>query len=107
VTARHTADGLVEVTVRDHGPGIPADQLPKLFQKFARVDGDAALARVPGTGLGLYICRSIVEAQGGRMGVTSVRGDGTAFTFTVPTAAADTGAPAAPAPRPVGEFTTP
>jgi signal transduction histidine kinase/tetratricopeptide (TPR) repeat protein len=107
VTARHTADGMVEVTVRDHGPGIPADQLPKLFQKFARVDGDAALARVPGTGLGLYICRSIVEAQGGRMGVTSVRGDGTAFTFTVPTAAADTGAPAAPAPRPVGEFTTP
>jgi two-component system sensor kinase len=78
-------DGMLEVAVRDHGPGIRPEDLPKLFQKFSRMD-DEVSRRVPGTGLGLYICRSIVETQGGRLDIASVHGEGATFTFTVPIA---------------------
>jgi signal transduction histidine kinase len=75
---------LVCVTVRDHGPGIPADALPHLFDKFYRVP-DAPI-QAGGTGLGLTIARGIVEAHGGQIWVESTPGQGAAFSFTVPIA---------------------
>ncbi len=76
------ADEMIEVTVRDRGAGIPAAELPKLFGKFSRVD--TAAKKTMGTGLGLYICRSLVEAHGGEISVQSTVGTGTTFTYTVP-----------------------
>ncbi len=84
----HRGDGtMIEVAVRDRGDGIPAAELPKLFGKFSRVDpaGAASAAKkAMGTGLGLYICRSLVEAHGGEISVQSTVGAGTTFTYTVP-----------------------
>ncbi len=76
---------LVCVTVRDHGPGIPAPSLPYIFDKFYRVP-DAPI-QAGGTGLGLTIARGIVEAHGGQIWVETTSGAGTAFSFTVPVAA--------------------
>ena len=77
-------NGAVEIAVRDHGAGIPESELPKLFAKFTRIDAAHASRRAMGTGLGLYICRSLVEAHGGRISVRSTMGTGTTFTYTVP-----------------------
>jgi signal transduction histidine kinase/tetratricopeptide (TPR) repeat protein len=85
------AGDAIEVAVQDYGPGIDPEEWPKLFRKFSRVDGEDTLKRAPGTGLGLYICKSIVEAQGGRISIASVPGQGATFTFTVPIAAAGHG----------------
>jgi signal transduction histidine kinase len=71
-------------TVRDAGPGIPEQELPRLFDRFwtsPRVTGGS------GTGLGLAIARGIVEAHGGRIWVESAPGVGTSFFFTLPTPA--------------------
>lgn len=76
-------DDVVEVSVADRGDGIPASELPKLFGKFSRVDS-AAAKRAMGTGLGLYICRSLVEAHGGTIAVDSEEGVGTTVTYEVP-----------------------
>ncbi len=73
----------VVVEVVDHGLGIPADQVPKLFQKFQRVRTDEHL-RISGTGLGLYICKLIVEGHGGTMWVESELGKGSTFGFVLP-----------------------
>jgi signal transduction histidine kinase len=72
----------VEVTVRDTGPGIPAEQQKLIFEKFgrARVTGGVK----PGTGLGLFIARSIAEAHGGSLEVRSTLGRGSAFTLALP-----------------------
>jgi PAS domain S-box-containing protein len=79
--------GQVLITVTDHGDGIAPDEIPNLFQKFARITSGAA-AEVPGTGLGLYIVKGFVEAHGGTVWVDSVPGEGSRFSFTLP--AADT-----------------
>jgi signal transduction histidine kinase len=76
--------GFVTIEVRDRGLGIPEDQIARLFQKFARVRGEAHM-RVTGTGLGLYICRLIVEGMGGRVWAESTPGEGSTFAFSVPT----------------------
>jgi PAS domain S-box-containing protein len=73
----------MRVTVRDRGPGIaPADQA-KLFQRFSRLTSSDG-PRTDGTGLGLFICRSLVESWGGSIWVESAVGRGSAFSFTVP-----------------------
>ncbi len=75
----------VAVSVSDDGPGISDEDLPHLFERFWR--GDQARRRTTGgTGLGLTITRSLVEAHGGRIWAKSVEGQGSAFTFTLPTA---------------------
>jgi signal transduction histidine kinase len=72
----------VRIEVQDLGPGIAAEHLPRLFERFYRVPGDNQTVR--GTGLGLHICRKIVEAHGGRIGVESEPGVGTRFHFDLP-----------------------
>jgi signal transduction histidine kinase len=73
----------IVIEVVDHGIGIPADQVGKLFQKFARVRTDDHL-KVSGTGLGLYICRLIVEGHGGQIWVESEPGKGSTFGMALP-----------------------
>ncbi len=71
------------LSVRDHGIGIPPNQLRFVFDKFYR--GDAPIVkRVPGTGLGLFICKSIVEAHDGRIWVESQPGQGSTFYVSLP-----------------------
>ncbi|GAB4216603.1 MAG: ATP-binding protein [Rhodoferax sp.] len=72
----------VLVTVRDNGPGVPAEQQALIFEKF-RQGGDAA-NRPQGTGLGLPISRQIIEHFGGRLWLESVPGQGAVFSFTLP-----------------------
>jgi heavy metal sensor kinase len=76
-------DDAVTLTVSDTGPGIPADALPHIFERFYRVD--AARARAAGgTGLGLAICRAIVAAHGGTISAVSPPGHGATFTVSLP-----------------------
>ena len=77
-----TANGAVKIAVRDAGPGIPHDQQARIFEKFGRVDVPGASK--PGTGLGLFIARSIAEAHGGSLDVASVAEAGSTFTLTLP-----------------------
>ena len=79
-------DGLyVAISVSDQGRGIPPEQLPQLFRKYARV-GDSE-GGISGSGLGLAICKGLVEAHGGRIRAESGgAGQGARFTFTIPVA---------------------
>jgi signal transduction histidine kinase len=71
------------VAVSDQGIGIRADQLERIFERFYQVDG-AATRRAGGVGLGLSICKGIVEAHGGRIWAESAPGQGSTFHFTLP-----------------------
>ena len=83
VTIRsHTFDTVVRIEVEDSGPGIAAQHVPHLFERFYRVPEQNSNVR--GTGLGLYICRKIVEAHNGEIGVESQEGSGTRIFFTLP-----------------------
>jgi PAS domain S-box-containing protein len=80
-----SAPGLVTLTVRDGGLGIPPNEQERIFEKFYRLD--PALTRgVGGSGLGLYISRELVSRMGGRLSVRSRSGDGAAFTVELPAA---------------------
>lgn len=70
------------LTVSDEGIGIPADQMERLFKKFSRVD-TAEAREIKGSGLGLWICREIVGAHGGRIWVETEFGKGSTFKFTL------------------------
>ena len=75
----------VAVTVADEGTGIPAERLPHLFRKFSRADDEDGERETSGSGLGLTICKGIVEAHGGRIWAESDgTGQGARFTFTIP-----------------------
>ena len=74
------AEGNVRFCIADEGPGIAADYLPRLFDRFYRTPD----AKQPGTGLGLAIARGIVEAHGGRIWATSEEGRGTRMFFDLP-----------------------
>jgi signal transduction histidine kinase len=80
---------LAEITVRDYGHGIPPAQVPLLFNRFVRLPRDLA-SKVQGTGLGLYLCRVLVESMGGHIWVesTGVDGEGSTFHLTLPVAPA-------------------
>ncbi|HLX32959.1 MAG TPA: ATP-binding protein [Gaiellaceae bacterium] len=80
-----SAPGLVTLTVRDGGLGIPPAEQERIFEKFYRLD--PALTRgVGGSGLGLYISRELVSRMGGRLSVRSRPGEGAAFTVELPAA---------------------
>ena len=76
-------DQVAQCFVRDTGPGIPANDLPHLFQKFYRVD-NSATRTIGGTGLGLFICRKIVELYSGRIWAESELGNGSTFYINLP-----------------------
>jgi two-component system, chemotaxis family, CheB/CheR fusion protein len=76
------ADGVAEIEVRDHGPGIPAHVLPHIFDRFYRVDDERSARE--GLGLGLFIAREIVNAHGGLIEVESTIGSGATFTVRLP-----------------------
>jgi signal transduction histidine kinase len=79
------AAGMVRVSVRDKGLGVPPHDTGKLFNRFVRLERDIA-GSVRGTGVGLYLCRVLVEAMGGRIWVESsgIAGEGSTFSFTLP-----------------------
>jgi signal transduction histidine kinase len=80
-------DGRAKVSVHDEGIGIRKEDLPKLFNKFTRLF-DKRSMQIGGSGLGLYITRSIIEAHGGSVTVESEWGKGSTFSFVLPLAAA-------------------
>lgn len=80
-------DGTARVSVADHGPGIALEDADRIFEKFVR-----GRASTVGTGLGLYVCRMIVEAHGGRIWAANAEGGGAVVSFTLP--ALDVPAPA-------------
>jgi len=82
---RPRASGPVLLSVQDRGPGLPADELPLLFEKFIRLQRDLA-GPVSGTGLGLYISRRLMEAMGGCIWAESEgrAGEGSRFVLALP-----------------------
>lgn len=79
------ADGSIKVNVTDTGSGIAKDDIPKLFHKFTRLENSyIKQANIPGTGLGLFVCKKIIELSGGTLGVVSKLGQGSTFYFTLP-----------------------
>jgi signal transduction histidine kinase len=81
-----STDSEVVFSVSDHGPGIAENDVDRLFQRFSRIR-PAGKEHLPGSGLGLYICKRIVELHGGRIWVENRPGEGTTFSFTIPMAA--------------------
>ena len=79
--ASRTVKKEVCIEVKDTGPGISREDLPRLFSEFKRLK---ATAHTEGTGLGLFIVKTIVEAHNGRVAVTSQEGVGTQFTIFLP-----------------------
>jgi len=82
ITTRRYQDDVV-LTIADNGPGIPAEDLPRLFERFYRADKSRTGA-TGGTGLGLAISKAIIEAHGGSIEVISTVGSGTTFTVRLP-----------------------
>jgi two-component system phosphate regulon sensor histidine kinase PhoR len=81
IIAEREDDG-VRIAVSDNGPGIGPEHLPRLFERFYRVDPGRS-RELGGTGLGLAIVKHLVEAMGGTVGVDSRPGSGTTFSFTL------------------------
>jgi signal transduction histidine kinase len=73
----------IRAEVRDDGPGIAAEDQPKLFHRFSQLDMSAT-RQAGGVGLGLSICKALVEAHGGSIGVESRPGQGSVFWFWLP-----------------------
>jgi signal transduction histidine kinase len=80
------AAGTVDLMVRDSGSGIPADKLPRIFDRFFTTKSGPDASGKGGTGLGLAFCRDVIEAHHGRIRVESTVGKGTAFTLKLPVA---------------------
>jgi signal transduction histidine kinase len=77
------ADGSITLSVSDTGQGIPAEDLPHVFERFYRVDKSRSGTQGR-TGLGLAICKAIMEAHGGTITVSSQPGSGSVFKATIP-----------------------
>ncbi|HEX2226715.1 MAG TPA: ABC transporter substrate binding protein [Candidatus Binatia bacterium] len=93
VSASGNAKEGVQVSVSDTGPGIPPEEREKIFDKFYQI-GEAAGAKPKGTGLGLPICKALVELHGGRIWVESEANRGSTFHFTLPAETGQTRSPA-------------
>jgi len=85
----HAFGERIRFTVTDEGIGIPEEDRERIFEKFTRVDPEMRQG-IGGTGLGLYICRELVQQMGGEIRVTSNEGRGSAFIFELPAAVATT-----------------
>jgi signal transduction histidine kinase len=83
ISARKEANDVV-ISVRDQGIGISPSDLKKLFEPFQRLETAASDSAIIGVGLGLVVCKRLVEAQGGRIWVESGPGKGSTFRFTLP-----------------------
>jgi two-component system phosphate regulon sensor histidine kinase PhoR len=83
VVVRHLRAGRDLVSVEDTGEGIPAEHLPRIFERFYRVDR-ARSRELGGTGLGLAIVKHLVRAHGGEIGVRSTPNEGTTFVIELP-----------------------
>jgi signal transduction histidine kinase len=81
--AQPASDGMIRIEVEDTGSGIAPNDLPKLFTSFQQLESGMG-KRHQGTGLGLALTKQIVEAQGGRVGATSVLGQGSIFFAELP-----------------------
>jgi PAS domain S-box-containing protein len=81
--ASHNATDEAIVSVQDHGPGIDADDIPELFEKFNQIDGGSTREK-DGLGIGLKLVKHYVELHGGRVWVTSEKGAGSTFWFSLP-----------------------
>jgi two-component system OmpR family sensor kinase len=90
--AAKSGSGRVGVSVTDTGPGIPADELPRIFERFYQVDKSRTRSETEGVGLGLAIARELAVAHGGQISVKSEIGVGTRFSVTLPVAGLRTGA---------------
>ena len=75
--------GELRISVEDHGPGIPKEELPRIFERFYRLE-KARSRQLGGTGLGLPIAKTIVEAHGGRIEASSWLGEGTEISLFLP-----------------------
>ncbi|MEI6430635.1 MAG: ATP-binding protein [bacterium] len=84
VSGKMMSDELVQLSVSDQGMGIPKEQLPKMFQRFHRVD-NRDTREIGGTGIGLFLVKAFVEQHNGQIWVESEHGKGTTFHFTLPT----------------------
>ena len=82
VSGRFHDDGVI-IEIRDEGPGIAFTELEKIFDKFYRSDNDTN-RKNPGTGLGLPICRALINLHGGKIWAESEPGEGCRFLFTLP-----------------------
>jgi two-component system phosphate regulon sensor histidine kinase PhoR len=98
VRARVSGDELI-IDVQDRGIGIPAEALPRVFDRFFQVDSSATRMQ-GGTGLGLSICKQIVEAHRGRIWVESELGKGSTFSFALPVELSPTEVREPPSERP-------
>jgi PAS domain S-box-containing protein len=76
-------ENLIHVVISDNGRGIPADEVPKLFEKYFRADTPETHAQ-RGTGLGLSFVKNVIEQHGGRVWVQSIEGEGSSFGFWLP-----------------------
>jgi two-component system phosphate regulon sensor histidine kinase PhoR len=85
VPASHTAGEWLLISIRDTGVGIPSQDLPRIFERFYKVDR-ARTRHTGGTGLGLAIAKHLIEGHGGRIWATSREGHGSTFFFTLPVA---------------------
>ena len=79
VRVEHKCHGEIEFCVWDTGPGIPAENIPHLFKRYWQAEKTSGM----GTGLGLFIVKTIIEAHGGRIWVESALGKGAKFYFTL------------------------
>ena len=101
----HDAENdMIDLVVRDFGCGIPAEKLPRIFDSFFTTKSGPDASGKGGTGLGLSMCRDIVESHHGRIQVQSTVGKGTAFTLKLPTVTKATRKKPPPPPAPILPF---